>query len=84
MIPGVGIDGVQYCYEVPEPSQGQVGLHYDWSDYQRQTVAHNMLQGMGVDADNAHWCRPLMMCLVNVLVQHRMMKQSTCNALEKM
>jgi hypothetical protein len=54
-----------------------VGAHDEGPKPDGQQVGENMLNRVGVERDDASWSRPLMVDLVEVLVELRVVKEPT-------
>ena len=60
----------------PKPRHGKVRPGHYWTSYHRTKVDDKVLKGVAVDGSHTHRSCPLVMCLMNVLVELWMMKES--------
>ena len=58
----------------PQPRRGQVRIQQDDADRRRQQVGHQVFQRVAVNGHERHRRRPLVVLLVDVLVDHRMVE----------
>ena len=72
----VGDAGGRQRQAKPEPGGADVGPHEEWAHDGGQQVREDVLHGVGVQADDADRGRPLMVLLVDVLVQARVVQHS--------
>lgn len=75
MVATVSHSGVEQGHRVPEPSDREMGAHDERAEPDRPDVGEDVLNRVGVDRDDAGWSSPLVMDLVNVLVEFWMMKE---------
>ena len=68
-------DGVEDSHGVPQPGDGEMGAHDEWTEPDRPDVGEDVLYGVGVDGDDSSGGSPLVVDLVNVLVEPGMVKQ---------
>ena len=54
--------------EQPDTQRDHMTGHYEWSNENRHQVAYDVFQWMAVDGQYCHWCRPLVVVLVDVFV----------------
>ena len=59
----------------PEPSHCEMGPSYNWTSNHGTQVDDKLLKGVAVDGSHTHWSRPLVVCLVNILVELWMVKE---------
>ena len=71
----VGHGGVEDGQAVPEEGHGEVGTHDQRSGTDGHEVDPQVLQRVAVDGDNSHGGRPLVMGLVDPLVEQSMVAQ---------
>ena len=62
-------------YSYPQPGYSQVRASNDWSTQHRGQVHHIVLSRVAVDGDYTNRSCPLMVCLVNELVETRVVEQ---------
>ena len=67
--------GVEHCYSVPEPGHREVGAHDEGTKPDRQQIGENMLNRVGIDWDDASWSCPLVVDLMDVLIELGVMKE---------
>ena len=60
----------------PEPGGADVRPHEEWAHDGGQQVREDVLHGVGVETDDANRGRPLVVLLVDVLVQARVVQHS--------
>ena len=75
MVAIVWDSGVEHCYSVPEPGHREVGAHDEGTKPDRQQIGENMLNRVGIDWDDASWSCPLVVDLMDVLIELGMMKE---------
>ena len=73
MISAVVYDGDTLCDDEPAGGGEQVGTHDDRPHGSGQDVRQELLHGVAVHCDHADWRRPLMVLLVDLLVERRVM-----------
>ena len=70
---------LEHCHDVyhdvVEPEDGEVGSHHEWSNVDTAQVAYKVLHRVCVGAGDADRRCPLVVGLVDVLVQATMMQQ---------
>ena len=76
MVAAVRDDGRCLGDHQPHAHGANVGTHDHRTQHGRQGVGEDLLDGVGVDGDDADRGRPLMMLLVNVLVELGVVGQS--------
>ena len=70
--------GIEYCHGVPQPCHGEVGTHDEGTEPDGPQVGQKVLNRVGIDGDDTSGGSPLMMDLVDVLVEFWMMKKPAC------
>lgn len=61
----------------PQPQHGHMCAHQQRASHRRHQVSQHVFYGVGVDSYNPYWRRPFMVQLVDLLVQSRVVQQST-------
>ena len=74
MVATVGRNGVHYGQGVPDPDYGEVGAHDEGTHPHGPDAREDMLNGVRVHGNDTSGGRPLMVDLVDVLVELRMME----------
>ena len=75
VVPTVVDGGADDDHSKPKPCHCKVRSgHYRTSNHGTK-VDNKLLEGVAVDGSHTHWGRPLVMCLVNILVELWMMKE---------
>ena len=67
---------VEQCYNIPEPGHREVGAHEKGTEPNWPQIGEDVFNRVGIDRDDASWSRPLVVDLVDVLVELGMMKES--------
>ena len=76
MVAAVGNSGGHEGQGKPHPGSGQVGPQQQGTQGRWQQVGHHMLHRVGIDGHDANRSSPLVVALVDVLVDAGMVKQS--------
>ena len=76
MVATVRNSGVCNDKSVPQPDHREVGAHDERPKNSREEVDHEVLQRVAVDGGNSNWSCPLVVGLVDVLVQTRVVEKS--------
>ena len=66
---------VQDGHGVPQPNHREVRPHQQRAGKNGREVCHDVLDGVAVNGSDGHWSGPLVMDLVDVLVQQRKVDQ---------
>ena len=69
VVAAVGVGGVQDGQKVPQPGNGQVGAHDQRTRKHWEEAGNVVLHWMGVHGSDSNRGRPLMVDLVEVLVE---------------
>ena len=75
MVPAVAHCGVEDGHTVPQDGHGEVGPHDQRTGKDRHEVHEHVLQRVAVHGDYSDRCRPLVVCLVDVLVEEPVVAQ---------
>lgn len=84
MISTMGDGGRHDGQRKPHNRRGNVRSHEERSDNRRQKITDNMFDWMGVDGRHPNWCRPLVVFLMNMAIEHRMVQQPESKHFKKM
>ena len=75
MVSTVGDGRVHNSQSKPQPGNREVGPHDDWAQGYWEIVGENLFHRVAIAGGYSSWCRPLMVCLVNVFVETRVMEE---------
>ena len=75
MVATVRDSSVEYGYSVPEPGHWEMRTHDEGTKPDGPNVGENVLNGVGVEWDDAGGSRPLMVDLMDVLVELGVVKK---------
>ena len=76
VVAAVGDAGRAEGEREPQPGGADVRAHDERAKHRRQDVGHDVLDRVRIDANDADRCRPLMVLLVDVLVEARVVQES--------
>lgn len=75
VVPGVGVDGAEVGEAAPEPEHGRVRAQEDRPDDDGGDVGDDVLEGVRVQGRHRDGALPLVVPLVEVLVQQAVVEQ---------
>ena len=78
MVPAVANHSADGCHGVPQPGHGEVRTHDEWTCHGREEDGDNVLHWVDVQGGHSHRGCPLMVHLVDVLVEVRVMEEPIC------
>lgn len=76
MVARVGVEGGEDGQSEPQPGGGHMAAHEKDAQEGRQQIAEDVLNGMAIDGRHRNGGRPLVMLLVDVLVNVLVMQQA--------
>lgn len=82
VVAGVGVESRDDGDGEPQVGSSDVGPDDEHSEERRQEVTEHVLHWVAVDGGHGHWRSPLVVSLVNVLVQLSPVQQPTSQTVD--